>query len=306
MLRCAGKVLRRAQPSRVLALVVLPVLAGLDRLPPVAVLAVPGDRLRQPGLAERVRRRPAERAQLGVVERVAAVVAGAVLDVPDECRGRRRSARGSGASPRCSRTPRRRRCRPRPARPRGARARLRRSDPRRGATRAPACRRRRPAAARPSSAFVTKSGISFSGYWFEPYVLAPRVIERVDAVRARVGEHLQVAAGLGRRVRARRTQRVVLARATAGVEVAVHLVGRDLHVADVALARPLEQRLRAEHLGVDELARLEDRPVDVRLRGEVDDRLATRRRPSATASASAMSPWWNSCGTPSRLARLPA
>src|SRR4029077_15194858 len=84
MPRCAGKVLRRAQPSGVLALVVLPVLARLDRLPPVTVIPVPGDGLGQPGLAERVLGSPAERSQLGVVERVPPVVACAIVDVPDE------------------------------------------------------------------------------------------------------------------------------------------------------------------------------------------------------------------------------
>src|SRR5581483_8322347 len=83
-LRWTRNVLR--EPRGVLALVVLAILAGLDRLPPVAAGAVPVDRLRQAGLAERVPRRPSDRAQLGVVERVAAVVTGAVLDVADQAR----------------------------------------------------------------------------------------------------------------------------------------------------------------------------------------------------------------------------
>ena len=38
----------------------------------------------------------------------------------------------------------------------------------------------------------------------------------------------------------------------------------------------VEQDLRPEHIGRDELGRPEDRPVDVRLGGEVDDRLTAR------------------------------
>ena len=44
------------------------------------------------------------------------------------------------------------------------------------------------------------------------------------------------------------------------------------------VARVVEQHLRAEHVGEDELGRAEDRAVDVRLGGEVDDRLAALRR----------------------------
>ena len=40
------------------------------------------------------------------------------------------------------------------------------------------------------------------------------------------------------------------------------------------LSRVVEQHLRAEHVGEDELGRAEDRTVDVRLGREVDDRVA--------------------------------
>ncbi len=40
------------------------------------------------------------------------------------------------------------------------------------------------------------------------------------------------------------------------------------------LARPLEQDVRPEHVGLDEVGRAEDRAVDVRLGGEVDDGVA--------------------------------
>src|SRR5262245_30232109 len=64
----------------VLALVVRAELARLDRLPPVAPLAVPLDG-RPQALLEPDLRRPAERAQLRAVEAVAPVVPRPVLDV---------------------------------------------------------------------------------------------------------------------------------------------------------------------------------------------------------------------------------
>src|SRR5581483_10113755 len=74
-----------SQPLGVLLPVVLAVLAGLDRLPPRAVVAIPLDGLGQ-AVVERAPRRPAERPQLGVVQRVAAVVTRAGVDVADEAR----------------------------------------------------------------------------------------------------------------------------------------------------------------------------------------------------------------------------
>ena len=61
---------------------------------------------------------------------------------------------------------------------------------------------------------------------------------------------------------------------------AVDLVGRDLEVADAGVAGRLEQDEGAEDVGLDELAGRLDRAVDVRLRGEVDERVAAldRRR----------------------------
>src|ERR1700682_5361684 len=70
--------------SPVVALVIRPILAGADPLPPAAVLHVPVDGVRQP-VGESDARSPA---QLGVgfgrVDGIAAVVAGAVLDVLDQ------------------------------------------------------------------------------------------------------------------------------------------------------------------------------------------------------------------------------
>ena len=59
---------------------------------------------------------------------------------------------------------------------------------------------------------------------------------------------------------------------------AVDLVGRHLEVAQPALARGLEQHVRALHVGHDERLGPGDRAVDVGLGGEVDDRVAARDR----------------------------
>ena len=104
------------------------------------------------------------------------------------------------------------------------------------------------------------------------------MIDGVDAVGAHRGEHLEVAAGLGGRVGRARPQGVVLARGVARLDVAVDLVGRDVDEAAAAVADPLEQEVRAEDVGLDEVAGLHDRAVDVRLGGEVDDRVAALGR----------------------------
>ena len=44
-------------------------------------------------------------------------------------------------------------------------------------------------------------------------------------------------------------------------------------MADAAMARVVEQNLGAEDVGEDELGRAHDRAVDVRLGGEIDDRV---------------------------------
>ena len=65
-------------------------------------------------------------------------------------------------------------------------------------------------------------------------------------------------------------------------EVAVDLARRDVVEArDAAVARGLEQRLRAEHVGAEEASRVEHREAVVRLGGEVHDhvdRLALEHR----------------------------
>ena len=96
---------------------------------------------------------------------------------------------------------------------------------------------------------------------------------RIDPEGTDGGEHLEVSARLRRRVRAGWPQRVALARALALGNVAVDLVGRDLDEPDPGVTGETEQHVGAEHVGLDELGRAEDRAVDVCLRGEVDDRL---------------------------------
>ncbi len=59
--------------------------------------------------------------------------------------------------------------------------------------------------------------------------------------------------------------------------------------ADAALAHDLEERVRAEDVGADERVGLGDRAVDVRLRGEVHDRVDTGGR-ALNSIASQMSP----------------
>ncbi len=136
-----------AEPRRVLLRVVRAVVARLDRLPPVAVVAIPRDRLLEAAGVERVPRRPAEPAELRRVDGVAAVVTRAGRPRGGRGRARPRSGRGSGARPPGSRAPGRRRCRPRRRRRSAARARSPRSDPRRAATRGAGGRRRTRAAA---------------------------------------------------------------------------------------------------------------------------------------------------------------
>ena len=89
---------------------------------------------------------------------------------------------------------------------------------------------------------------------------------------------MQVAGGFRDAVRARRPQRILLGREAARLEVAVHLVGRHLHESLPAPAHLLEQHLRAEELRPPEVGGAEDRAVDVRLGGEVDDRVAAAGR----------------------------
>ncbi len=92
-----------------------------------------------------------------------------------------------------------------------------------------------------------------------------------QAVGRHVGEGDQVRAGLGRRVRRARRQLVGLGEA-ALLDRAVDLVGGDVHEpADADLAGDVAQHVGAEAVGAHERVRVDDRAVDVRLGGEVDD-----------------------------------
>src|SRR6187397_1965443 len=77
--RQRGELLQRLA---VMTLVVIPVVAGADRGPPLLVVAIPVHRPLDP-LVEAHGRVPAEGLEAGCRERVAAVVAGAILDVGD-------------------------------------------------------------------------------------------------------------------------------------------------------------------------------------------------------------------------------
>jgi hypothetical protein len=78
---------------------------------------------------------------------------------------------------------------------------------------------------------------------------------RVDAERPYRGEHLEVAACFRRAVRARRPQRIVLARRPTGLDVAVDLVRRDLDEPGGQRPRDLQQHEGAENVGADEVFR---------------------------------------------------
>ena len=90
-----------------------------------------------------------------------------------------------------------------------------------------------------------------------------------QAVRAVVGAGEQVRARFGRRVRRVGQQRVAFGPG-ALVDRAVDLVGGDVHEpVDARRQRPGEEHLGADDVGGDEVRRARDRPVDVRLGGEV-------------------------------------
>ena len=89
---------------------------------------------------------------------------------------------------------------------------------------------------------------------------------------------MQVARRLGDAVRARRADGIRLLRRPAPLEIAVDLVGGDLDEPGPRPADLLEEHLRPEELGAPEVGGAEDRAVDVRLGGQVDDRLAALGR----------------------------
>ena len=98
---------------------------------------------------------------------------------------------------------------------------------------------------------------------------------RVHAVRADVRRDEEVASRLRGAVGARGPQLVALAaRPLVEADVAVDLVRRDVHEPLARLARPLQEHVRAEDVRAQDGVRLQDRPVDVRLRREVHHRIS--------------------------------
>ena len=88
-----------------------------------------------------------------------------------------------------------------------------------------------------------------------------------------VGQHLQVASGFGGGIRTGGGEQGVLG-AGAGRDRAVDLVGGHLdHARDPHLPDGLEQGVSAQDVGAQERLRVDDGAVDVRLGGEVDDRV---------------------------------
>src|SRR6202042_2960698 len=110
-----------------------------------------------------------------------------------------------------------------------------------------------------------------------PVVVAATGDRDVDAVGAGEGDGDQVAARLGRRVGGVRVERGPLGPG-AGCDGAVHLVGGHVHdPRDAGRATGVEQHLDAHRVGHDEFRRARDRPVDVRLGGEVDHSVVARQ-----------------------------
>ena len=74
------------------------------------------------------------------------------------------------------------------------------------------------------------------------------------------------------------------------------------------VARGLEQHVGAEDVGLDELARRLDRAVDVRLGGEVDDRVAALDAVGDGVAVGdvRLTSSTRSSGSPSRFSRRPA
>lgn len=102
-----------------------------------------------------------------------------------------------------------------------------------------------------------------------------------EAVGAGPGAHEHVGAGLGARVRRGRVVRRLLGELGRVVErqVAVDLVGGDVVVADAVLADGLQKAEGALHVGAQERLRVCDGVVVVALGGVVHDRVVARHQP---------------------------
>ena len=102
-----------------------------------------------------------------------------------------------------------------------------------------------------------------------------------QAVGAGPGAHEHVGGSLGRAVRGARMVRRLLGELGGVVErqVAVDLVGGDVVVADAVLADGLQQAESALHVGAQERLGVGDGVVVVALRGVVHDRVVARHQP---------------------------
>src|SRR5215211_1287618 len=261
-----------AKASRILLFVVTSVLARLDRLPPVAALAVPRDRLGET-LLESTAWLPPEGVDPGGVEAVAAIVPQAVGDVPHEARIRAAELENelchleilallSANVVNAPRLP------------------LAQDEVYGGALVLDVHPRTLLA-----TVPVDRNRLALEGVRDEERDHFLRVLERpvdvrppgdhgLDTEGAHVGEHLQVAAGFRGRVRARRAQWIVLLGSGPGGNIPVDLVRRHLDEARARIARPFDEHVRPDDVRAKEVAGRENRTVDVRLGGEVDDCVA--------------------------------
>ena len=93
-----------------------------------------------------------------------------------------------------------------------------------------------------------------------------------------VAQRDQIRAGLGRRIRRTRLERIALERGSL-LDRAVDLIGRDVEeLADTDLIRHVAQHVRPDAVRADERRPIGDRSIDVGLRREVHHRVVTVHR----------------------------
>ena len=129
---------------------------------------------------------------------------------------------------------------------------------------------------------MSVSGISFLRKLVRPVVVRAIGDRGVEPVGLVVGAHQMIRGGLARRVgRIRRVRARLMEWRIVGLERAVHLVGRHMMKAMAAhglavqpqALRRLEQRMRADDIGADEIIGPEDRAIDMRFGREVHQRI---------------------------------
>ena len=266
-----------------LALLLVPGFSGgLGRLPPGAVVRVPVDGLFQAGLEVRVRRLPAELGpQLRAVDRVAAVVAGTVLD-PVEC-VRILAHHGQDVA-------QHRDVVALPVRAdqiRLTQASLGQDGPH---ARGVVVRVDPVAHVLPVAVQLRAQSLEdvrdLAGDELLHMLVRAVVVRAVgnsgpQAVRAGPRAHQHVGRGLRARVRAGRMVRGGLRELGRIIqsEVAIHLVRAHVVVADAVLAHGLEQAERALYVRLQERFRIRDRIVVVGLGRIMHDRVVARHNP---------------------------